>query len=127
MVGARHYVRQLDDAGAEQITGCFQNDMVATSHPQAGTYWLLPVDGADDTTTAAVNAAAQRLGYADQSKGPTARGSSDHEAFYERGIPAGNFSWRGGESPSRLEPLSTPPRTRSPRTSARNASASPSN
>ncbi|WP_141580121.1 M20/M25/M40 family metallo-hydrolase [Actinomadura sp. WMMA1423] len=105
LVGARHYVKQLDEAGAKQITGCFQNDMVATSHPPAGTYWLLSVDGADNTTTAAVNAAAHRLGYADQTKGPTARGSSDHEAFHERGIPAGNFSWRGGEAPSQLEPF----------------------
>ncbi|MFD0901220.1 M20/M25/M40 family metallo-hydrolase [Actinomadura sediminis] len=105
LIGARHYVKELDEAGAARITGCFQNDMVATSHPPAGTYWLLSVDGADNTTTAAVNAAARRLGYADQTKGPTARGSSDHEAFYERAIPAGNFSWRGGEAPSQLEPL----------------------
>ncbi|NDU77743.1 M20/M25/M40 family metallo-hydrolase [Actinomadura sp. DSM 109109] len=105
LVGARHYVKQLDEAGVAQITGCFQNDMVATSHPPAGTYWLLSVDGADNTTTAAVKAAAERLGYAGQAKGPTARGSSDHEAFYERGIPAGNFSWRGEEAPSQLEPL----------------------
>ncbi|QFG23029.1 M28 family peptidase [Actinomadura sp. WMMB 499] len=104
LIGARHYVKELDEAGVAQITGCFQNDMVATSHPPAGTYWLLSVDGADNTTTAAVNAAANRLGYADQAEGPTARGSSDHEAFYERGIAAGNFSWRGGEAPSQLEP-----------------------
>ncbi|MBE1532500.1 M20/M25/M40 family metallo-hydrolase [Actinomadura algeriensis] len=105
LIGARHYVKGLDETGVAQITGCFQNDMVATSHPPAGTYWLLSVDGADNTTTAAVNAAARRLGYADQAEGPTARGSSDHEAFYERGIPAGNFSWRGGEAPSQLEPI----------------------
>jgi hypothetical protein len=105
LVGSRYYVKQLDEAGVGRITGCFQNDMVATSHPPAGTYWLLSVDGADNTTTAAVGAAARRLGYAGQTKGPTARGSSDHEAFYERGIPAGNFSWRGGEAPSQLEPL----------------------
>ncbi|MGI5206130.1 M28 family peptidase [Spirillospora sp. CA-108201] len=105
LIGARHYVKQLDEAGVAQITGCFQNDMVATSHPPAGTYWLLSVDGADNTTTAAVAAAANRLGYAGQTKGPTARGSSDHEAFHERGIPAGNFSWRGAEAPSQLEPL----------------------
>ncbi|MFA1547916.1 M20/M25/M40 family metallo-hydrolase [Actinomadura chokoriensis] len=105
LIGARHYVKQLDEAGVAQISGCFQNDMVATSHPPAGTYWLLSVDGADNTTTAAVNAAARRLGYVDQTKGPTARGSSDHEAFYERGIPAGNFSWRGSEAPSQLEPI----------------------
>ncbi|TYB42388.1 M28 family peptidase [Actinomadura chibensis] len=112
LVGARHYVKQLDDAGAKRITGCFQNDMVATSSPPAGTYWLLSVDGANNTTTAAVNAAAVRLGYVDQTKGPTARGSSDHEAFFERGIAAGNFSWRGGEAPSQLEPVYHTPEDR---------------
>ncbi|WP_067471649.1 M28 family peptidase [Actinomadura hibisca] len=105
LVGARHYVKQLDDAAAARISGCFQNDMVATSHPPAGTYWLLSVDGAVNTTTAAVTAAAERLGYTGQTKGPVARGSSDHEAFFERGIAAGNFSWRGGEAPSQLEPV----------------------
>ncbi|GAA3938007.1 M28 family metallopeptidase [Actinomadura viridis] len=105
LIGARHYVGQLDEAGVQRISGCFQNDMVATSHPPAGTYWLLSVDGADNTTTAAVGAAAERLGYVGQTKGPVARGSSDHEAFYERGIAAGNFSWRGGEAPSQLEPI----------------------
>ncbi|MBA9005561.1 MULTISPECIES: M20/M25/M40 family metallo-hydrolase [Thermomonospora] len=105
LIGARHYVGQLTDEQVAQISGCFQNDMVATSHPPAGTYWLLSVDGADNTTTAAVAAAAERLGYSGQVKGPTARGSSDHEAFFERGIDAGNFSWRGGEAPSQLEPI----------------------
>ncbi|MFI0372176.1 M20/M25/M40 family metallo-hydrolase [Actinomadura sp. 1N219] len=105
LIGSRHYVKGLDDAGVKRISGCFQNDMVATSHPPAETYWLLSVDGKDNTTTAAVNAAARRLGYVDQVQGPTARGSSDHEAFYERGIAAGNFSWRGNEAPSQLEPI----------------------
>ncbi|TDB71858.1 M20/M25/M40 family metallo-hydrolase [Actinomadura sp. KC216] len=105
LIGSRYYVKGLDETGVKQITGCFQNDMVATSHPPAETYWLLSVDGKDNTTTAAVNAAARRLGYVDQVQGPTARGSSDHEAFYERGIAAGNFSWRGNEAPSQLEPI----------------------
>ncbi|MFC6885615.1 MULTISPECIES: M28 family peptidase [Actinomadura] len=105
LVGARHYVEQLDDAAAARISGCFQNDMVATSHPPAGTYWLLSVDGNANTTTTAIAAAAERLGYTGQTKGPVARGSSDHEAFHERGIAAGNFSWRGGEAPSQLEPV----------------------
>ncbi|SEF61950.1 PA domain-containing protein [Thermomonospora echinospora] len=105
LIGARHYVKELTDEQAAQISGCFQNDMVATSHPPAGTYWLLSVDGAANTTTSAVAAAAARLGYQGQTKGPTARGSSDHEAFFERGIAAGNFSWRGEEAPSQLEPI----------------------
>ncbi|WP_433323596.1 M28 family peptidase [Spirillospora sp. CA-294931] len=105
LVGARHYVKGLDAAGVGQITGVFQNDMIATSHPPAGTYWLLSVDGKVNTTTAAITAAAERLGYTGQTKGPVARGSSDHEAFFERGIAAGNFSWRGEEAPSQLEPV----------------------
>ncbi|RKS78935.1 aminopeptidase YwaD [Actinomadura pelletieri DSM 43383] len=112
LIGSRYYVKQLDEAGVQKITGCFQNDMVATSHPPAETYWLLSVDGADNTTTAAVKAAATRLGYVDQVQGPTARGSSDHESFHERGIAAGNFSWRGNEAPSQLEPLYHTPEDR---------------
>ena len=104
-IGSQQYVKQLDDAAAARISGCFQNDMSATSHPDAGTYWLLSVDGADNTTTAAVGAAARRLGYGGHIKGPVARGSSDHESFHERGIAAGNFSWRGPEAPSQLEPV----------------------
>ncbi|MBT2213115.1 M28 family peptidase [Actinomadura sp. NEAU-AAG7] len=104
LVGARHYVKGLDDAAAARITGCFQNDMVATSHPAADTYWLLSVDGKPNTTTTAIAGVAERLGYTGRTKGPAARGSSDHEAFHERGIAAGNFSWRG-EAPSQLEPV----------------------
>lgn len=105
LIGSRHYVRQLDDTAAGRIAGCFQNDMVATSEPSATVYWLLSVDGAPNATTTAVAAAAQRLGYAPRTRGPVARGSSDHESFHERGIAAGNFSWRGPDAPSRLEPV----------------------
>ncbi|WP_067823647.1 M20/M25/M40 family metallo-hydrolase [Actinomadura kijaniata] len=105
LVGSRHYVKGLDDAGVKAISGCFQNDMVATSHPPAGTYWLLSLDGKPNTTTTAIQGAAERLGYVDQTKGPVARGASDHQSFAERGIAAGNFSWRGGEAPSQLEPV----------------------
>jgi aminopeptidase YwaD len=105
LIGARHYVAQLDDAAAARITGCFQNDMVATAHPPATTYWLLSLDGTHNVTTTAVHAAAERLGYVDQVVGPFARGASDHQAFAERGIAAANFSWRGDESPAQLEPI----------------------
>jgi aminopeptidase YwaD len=105
LIGSRYYVDGLTDAQATSIAGCFQNDMVATSHSPATRYWLLSVDGADNTTTAAVSAAAQRLGYVDQISPPTARGSSDHVPFFERGIAAANFSWRGEGAPSELEPI----------------------
>ncbi|GGM74363.1 aminopeptidase [Longimycelium tulufanense] len=104
LLGSRHYVNQLDDAGARRIAGCFQNDMVATSHPPANTYWLLSLDGGRNATTDAVAAAARRLGYT-QAHGPARRGASDHVPFHQRGIPAGNFSWRGEGGPHQLEPL----------------------
>jgi aminopeptidase YwaD len=105
LIGSRHYVSQLSDAEAGRIAGCFQNDMVATSYSPATRYWLLSVDGGDNTTTAQVAAAAGRLGYTDQISKPTARGSSDHVPFFERGIAAANFSWRGEGAPAELEPV----------------------
>ncbi|MFB9903889.1 M28 family peptidase [Allokutzneria oryzae] len=104
LIGSRHYVKQLSDADAERIAGCFQNDMVATSWDPAIVYWLLSVDGGDNNTTKAVAGAAQRLGYQQRTKGPVARGSSDHVPFHERGISSANFSWRGETGPALLEP-----------------------
>lgn len=104
LIGSRHYVSNLTDPEAKRIAGCFQNDMVATSYDPATIYWLLSVDGADNATTSAVNAAAKRLGYDPRVKGPVARGSSDHVPFFERGIASGNFSWRGEGGPALLEP-----------------------
>ncbi|MBP2179618.1 M28 family peptidase [Amycolatopsis magusensis] len=104
LIGSRYYVNNLSDAEASRIEGCFQNDMVATSHDPATVYWLLSVDGADNAVTQAVGAAAERLGYDPRVQGPVARGSSDHVPFFERGIASGNFSWRGESGPAALEP-----------------------
>ncbi|SHG57302.1 M28 family peptidase [Streptoalloteichus hindustanus] len=104
LIGSKHYVSQLDDDAAKRIAGCFQNDMVATSHDPAKHYWLLSVDGGNNTTTSAVAGAARRLGYTPQTKGPVARGSSDHVPFHQRGIASANFSWRGEAGPQLLEP-----------------------
>ncbi|MCP3802236.1 M28 family peptidase [Allokutzneria sp. A3M-2-11 16] len=104
LIGSRHYVKQLSDVDAKRISGCFQNDMVATSWDPAVVYWLLSVDGGNNNTTGAVAAAAQRLGYQPRTKGPVARGSSDHVPFHERGIASANFSWRGETGPALLEP-----------------------
>ena len=105
LIGSRFYVNGLSNAETGRITGLFQNDMVATSHPPANTYWLLSVDGVHNATTAAVAAAAERLGYVDQTDGPVVRGSSDHVPFHERGVAAANFSWRGEGGPANLEPV----------------------
>ncbi|WP_020579509.1 M28 family peptidase [Actinopolymorpha alba] len=105
LIGSTYYVDQLDDAAAGRIVGCFQNDMVATSWGPAVVYYLLSVDGLSNTTTDAVAAAAARLGYASEVRGPVLRGSSDHVPFHNRGIAAGNFSWRGAGGPAELEPI----------------------
>lgn len=105
LIGSRHYVSQLADAEAARIRGVFQNDMVATSHGPATAYWLLSVDGGNNSTTSQVAAAAARLGYSSRVHGPVQRGSSDHVPFHERGIAAANFSWRGEGGPAELEPL----------------------
>ena len=77
----------------------------APSHDPATAYWLLSVDGADNATTAAVRAAAGRLGYDPRVHGPVARGSSDHVPFHEKGMASANFSWRGEGGPAQLEPI----------------------
>jgi aminopeptidase YwaD len=104
LIGSRYYVNQLTAEDSSRIAGCFQNDMVATSFDPATVYWLLSVDGGDNACTQAVAAAAKRLGYDERARGPVARGSSDHVPFHERGIAAGNFSWRGESGPAALEP-----------------------
>jgi aminopeptidase YwaD len=104
LIGSRYYVNQLTDQDTSRIAGCFQNDMVATAWDPAVVYWLLSLDGSDNACTQAVAAAAKRLGYDPRTQGPVARGSSDHVPFHERGVAAGNFSWRGESGPAALEP-----------------------
>ncbi|CAM3932007.1 M20/M25/M40 family metallo-hydrolase [Kibdelosporangium persicum] len=104
LIGSRYYVNQLSEPDIKRIAGTFQNDMVATAWDPAHIYWLLSLDGADNATTQAVAAAAKRLGYEPRTRGPVARGSSDHVPFHEKGVPAANFSWRGEGGPALLEP-----------------------
>lgn len=102
LLGSHHYVQQLADDDASRILAVLQNDMVATSHKFSNTYWMLAVDGADNASTLAVEAAAARLGY-HHVRGPVVRGGSDHVSFHERGIAAANYSWR--REPAVLEPV----------------------
>ena len=104
LVGARHYVSQLDAAERARVRGVFNNDMVGTSWDPAERYWVLSYDGQPNVVNAQVLAAGERLGYRSQMSDVTQRGSSDHQAFQEQGMPSGNFSWRGVESPALLEP-----------------------
>jgi len=106
LIGSRFYAGQLSPEEIARIRGVFQNDMVGTSWDGPDIYYqLLTVDGQENTTSRAVAAAGQRLGYAASIIGPVERGSSDHVPFHELGIPAGNYSWRQLGTPPVLEPI----------------------
>ena len=104
LLGSRYYVQQLAQAERDRIVAVYQNDMVATSWDPATRYWLLSFTGQPNRATDEVAAAATRLGYLPRISPVTLRGSSDHQSFQEVGIAAANFSWRGEEAPSLLEP-----------------------
>lgn len=104
LIGSRQYARSLDAAQRERILGLFNNDMVGTSWSEAEKYWVLTYLGAPNPVNAEVLAAGERLGYASKMSPVTQRGSSDHQSFEEVGVPSGNFSWRGVETPALLEP-----------------------
>lgn len=104
LVGSRYHVAQYGAAEKARLRGVFQNDMVGTSWDPAEKYWVLSYDGLPNVVNAEVLAAGERLGYRSRMSDVTTRGSSDHQSFQEVGIPSGNFSWRGVESPALLEP-----------------------
>ena len=104
LIGSRYHVAQLSQAERDRHLAVFQNDMVATSWDPATRYWVLSFTGQPNRATDEVTAAANRLGYAPRISPVTLRGSSDHQSFQEAGIASANFSWRGEEAPSLLEP-----------------------
>ena len=104
LIGSRYHVAQLSQAERDRHLAVFQNDMVATSWDPATRYWVLSFTGQPNRATDEVTAAANRLGYAPRISPVTLRGSSDHQSFQEVGIASANFSWRGEEAPSLLEP-----------------------
>jgi hypothetical protein len=104
LIGSNYYVNNAPAAELDRFIGLWQNDMVGTSWGPADRYNLLAVDGLHNTVTMAVAEVAQRLGRTDQVIGPIVRGGSDHVPFHNRGIAAGNFSWRPASGPGNLEP-----------------------
>jgi Zn-dependent M28 family amino/carboxypeptidase len=104
LVGSRNYVANLDADARAAVRGVFNNDMVGTSWDPAERYWVLSYDGQPNVVNAEVLAAGDRLGYRTHMSDVTQRGASDHQSFQEVGIPSGNFSWRGVETPALLEP-----------------------
>ena len=104
LVGSRLYARGLAEQERTRLRGVFNNDMVGTSWDPAETYWVLDYLGLPNVVNAEVLAAGERLGYRTVMSDVTQRGASDHQSFSEVGVPSGNFSWRGVETPALLEP-----------------------
>ncbi|TWH35246.1 M28 family peptidase [Isoptericola variabilis] len=103
-VGSRTYVAGMDAGARAAMRGVFNNDMVGTSWDPAERYWGLSYDGQPNVVNAEVLAAGDRLGYRTHMSDVTQRGASDHQSFQEVGVPSGNFSWRGADTPALLEP-----------------------
>ena len=96
LLGARHYVNQLNSDEKSRIIGMFSADMVATSYPLAKNLYSMTVDGSHNAVTEAATAAGTRLGNSDILPGTF--GSSDHVPFHQAGIPSALFIWMGIDS-----------------------------
>lgn len=93
LVGSRYYVSQLTPEERGSIIANYNMDMIATAGPDQSTLYINTLDG-DNLVSRSAREAAERLGYGHLVRAPFHRGSSDHQAFFEGGIEAGNFIWR---------------------------------
>jgi aminopeptidase YwaD len=87
--GSIYYVNQLSGAELGRIAGVFVPDMVANAHPDSSELLVMTVDGRSNAVTDAAIAAGIRLEDPNVSRGEMGR--SDHESFYDVGVPAALF------------------------------------
>jgi aminopeptidase YwaD len=88
--GSIYYVNQLSSAELDRIAGVFVADMVANAHPDSSELLVMTVDGMSNVVTDAAIAAGIRLGDPNVLQGEMGR--SDHESFYDVGVPAALFT-----------------------------------
>ncbi|MBC2933902.1 M28 family peptidase [Nocardioides sp. zg-1228] len=96
LLGARAYVDTLTPATRKRFVGEWQMDMVGTTHEPAR-LWALTPDGRSNYVVEQAYAAAARDGFGglDNCK----LGQSDHQAFFDAGIPAALFIWLDYQDP----------------------------
>lgn len=96
LLGAKAYVDTLTAATRKRFVGEWQMDMVGTTHEPAR-LWALTPDGKSNYVIDQAYAAAQRDGFGglDNCK----LGQSDHQAFFDAGIPAALFIWLDYKDP----------------------------
>lgn len=90
MYGSRAYVASLSDEERARFVGAWDLDMEGTPHPPAG-YWALTPDGQSNFVVQSAYDAAARVGFADLQN--CKLGQSDHQSFFDAGIPASLFIW----------------------------------
>ncbi len=90
LLGARAYVATLSAQERARFVGEWQMDMVGTPYPDAK-LWALTPDGASNYVVEEAYKAASRSNYDGLQN--CRLGQSDHQAFYDVGIPSALFIW----------------------------------
>ena len=107
LVGARYYVNNvLTAAEKARYVGHWQMDMVGTPYPPAE-FWALVPNGTTNLVVDAGYAAAARAGFAGMQN--CFLGQSDHQAYWDAGIPAALFIWLNYRKPALPRTCLTPP------------------
>ena len=97
LVGAAAYVATLTAAERARFVGEWQMDMVGTPYAPAE-FWALVPDGTRNLVVDSAYAAAARAGFAGMQN--CFLGQSDHQAFFNVGIPSALFIWLNYRKPA---------------------------
>jgi Zn-dependent M28 family amino/carboxypeptidase len=107
LVGARYYVNNvLTAAEKARYVGHWQMDMVGTPYPPAE-FWALVPNGTTNLVVDEGYAAAARAGFTGMQN--CFLGQSDHQAYWDAGIPAALFIWLNYRKPALPRTCLTPP------------------
>lgn len=90
LLGARAYVATLPPAERARFVGEWQMDMVGTPHEPAR-LWALTPNGVSNFVVQSAYDAAGRIGF--DGLRNCRLGQSDHQAFFDAGIPSSLFIW----------------------------------
>ncbi len=106
LVGARAYVATLTAAERSRYVGHWQMDMVGTPYGPAE-FWGLVPNGERNFVIEEAYSAAARSGFTGMQN--CFLGQSDHQAFFDVGIPSALFIWLNYRTPALPRTCTTPP------------------
>ena len=90
MYGSKAYVASLSPEERARFVGAWDMDMEGTPYAPAG-FWALTPNGQSNFVVQSAYASAARFGFAGLAN--CKLGQSDHQSFYDAGIPASLFIW----------------------------------